>query len=79
MPQLKSNTPVRVADLGVSDNWSVFASGVTGDVEVEIAPDSAGPWVVAETITEAGAHSTQLSRNYWVKVDTANASEVWVV
>lgn len=79
MKQIKNDTPVRVQDTGAGDSWSVFAENVVGNVEVQVSPKEAGPFVTALTITEDGAHVTGLSRQYFVKIDPANADEVWVV
>lgn len=79
MKQIKTNTPVRVRDTGAGDSWSVFAENVVGDIAVQVSPNEAGPFVTALTITEDGVQVTGLSRQYFVKIDPANADEVWVV
>lgn len=79
MKQIKNDTPVRVRDTGAGDNWSVFAENVTANIDVQVSPQEAGPFVTTLTITEDGVHLTGLSRQYFVKIDPANADEVWVV
>lgn len=80
MKQLTTTDPVRLNNIGAGETWSVFASGVTGPIKVQVSTNEGGPFVTALTITEDGVHPTMLSRRFWARVDIpGNAGEIWIV